>query len=140
MQPDAPEEGRTDRRGPILFGLMAVGVLAPHVFGLIVTVLTAPATPPLFYGRLILWGAMIVLLYMGYLWTRWVILVGVILGASTLTWQALSALQAGYAVPAADFAALGLVQVTAGGLLFGSRSLRDWLHARRARRVGAKID
>lgn len=139
MQPDTPLGGKTDRRGPILFGLMAVCVLAPHIFGLVVTLLNAPTAPPLFYGRLILWGAFVTLLYLGYLWARWVILVGIVLGATTLGWQALAAMQAGYTVPAADFAALALAQVTAGGLLFGSRTLRDWLRARRSQRTGSKI-
>jgi hypothetical protein len=139
MEADVPEGGKTDRRGPILFGLTAVGVLAPHVFGLVVTLLNAPAAPLLVYGRLILWGALLYLLGRGYLWIRWVVLVGVVLGASTLGLQAVRALQAGYRLPAADFAVLALAQVGAAALLFGSRSLRDWLKARRSRRVGPKI-
>jgi len=139
MGPDVPEGGKTDRRGPILFGLMAVGVLAPHVFGLVVTLLSAAAVPPLLYGRLIFWGALVYLLGRGYLWIRWVIVFGVVLGASTLGLQAVRALQEGYRLPAADFAVLALGQVAAAALLFGSGSLRDWLKARRSRRVDAKF-
>jgi len=139
MEPDVPEGGKTDRRGPILFGLMTVGVLAPHLFGLVVTLLSAAAAPPLFYGRLILWGALVYLLGRGYLWIRWVILFGVVVATSTLGLQAVRALQEGYRLPAADFAVLALGQVSAAALLFGSRSLRDWLKARRSRRIGSKI-
>jgi hypothetical protein len=140
MPEQTPQQHKADRRGPILFGLMAFGVLAPHVFGVAVNLSTGAAAPPIQFVRLILWGGAVGLLYLGYLGARWLILVGVVLGAATLGWQAVAMVQAGYPVPAADFAALALAQVGGAALLFGSRTLRDWLAERRARRVGRKIE
>ncbi len=140
MPEETPQKGKADRRGSILFGLMALGVLAPHIFGLAVNLSTGAAAPPILFFRLILWGGAVYFLYLGYLGVRWLVLAGVVLGASALGWQALAMLKAGYPVPAADFAALALAQVGGGALLFGSRTLRDWLAARRTRRVGKKTE
>lgn len=139
MQRDAPGKGKIDRSGPVLFGLMAFCVLVPHIFGLAVNLVTSPGTPSILFGRLILWGGALYFLYLGYLGVRWLILAGVILGVFTLGWQALKMMQAGYTVPAADFAALALAQIAGAALLFGSRTLHNWLVARRARRVDSKI-
>jgi hypothetical protein len=135
MLPDTPQPEKPDRRGPILFGLMAGGVLAPHVFALVAGVLASAGTPPILFVRLILWGGSVFVLYLGYLGIRWLILASVVLGASTLGLEAVRTLQAGYPVPAAEFAALALAQVGGAALLFGSRSVHDWLVARRARRA-----
>ncbi len=136
MQPDAREGGGSDRRGPILFGVMAICVLAPHIFGLVVNLWTSSAAPAILFGRLFLWGGAVYFLYLGYLGVRWLVLAGVVLGASTLGWQAVAMLNAGYPVPAADYAALALAQVGAVAVLFGSRTLSDWLKARQSRRSG----
>jgi hypothetical protein len=135
MSDQTPQQEATGRRGPILFGLMALGVLAPHVYALIVTFLTSLAAPPILFVRLILWGGAVFFLYLGYLGVRWLILAGVVLGASTLAWESVSSLKAGFPVAAADFAALALAQIAGAALLFGSRTLRDWLAARRLRQV-----
>jgi hypothetical protein len=140
MPEQTPQPQQADRRGPILFGLMAFGVLAPHVFGLAVSLWNGGAAPPIQFVRPILWGVAVFLLYLGYLGVRWLILAGVVLGAATLGWQAAAMLQAGYPVAAADFAALALAQIGGGALLFGSRTLRDWLAAQRARRLGRRIE
>jgi hypothetical protein len=135
MPVKTPERGATDRHGPILFGLMAVGLLLPHLYAFLVSFLTSPLTPPILYGRPILWGAIVYFLYLGYPGVRWLVLAGVVLGASTLGWQAMTVMQAGYPLPAAGFAALALAQVAGAALLFGSRTLREWLLARRSKRL-----
>lgn len=131
-----PQQEKRDRRGPILFGLMAVGVLLPHVYAPIVALTTGLPLAPVLFVRLVLWGGAVLFLYLGYLGARWLILAGVVLGASTLLWQAVSAFQAGYPVAAADFAVLALAQIGGAALLFASGRLRAWLKARRSKRIG----
>lgn len=136
MAENTPQQGKTDRRGPILFGLMALGVLLPHVYAPIVAFMTGLPLAPILFVRLVVWGGAVLFLYLGYLGARWLILAGVVLGASTLLWQAVSSYQAGYPVAAADFAVLALAQAGGAALLFGSGTLRDWLKARRSKRAG----
>ena len=140
MPENTPQQGKTNRHGPILFGLMAFGVLVPHGYPLLLNLVTGPAMPPILLLRLLVWGGIVYFLYLGYLGARWLILAGVALGAFTFGWEAVSVMRLGYTVPAATFAALALAQVGGAALLFGSGALRDWLAARRARRVGKKIE
>jgi hypothetical protein len=105
-----------------------------------VNVLTSPGTPPILFVRLLLWGGAVCLVYLGYFGVRWLLLAGVVLGASTLGWEAVKTLEAGYPVAAADFAALALAQIGGAVLLFASRTLRDWLAALRVRRIDKQIE
>lgn len=136
MPENTPRQGKIDRRGPILFGLMAVGVLLPHVYAPIVAFMAGLPLAPVLILRLLLWGGALLFLYLGYLGARWVVLAGAVLGAGTLAWQAVISFRAGYAVAAADFAVLALAQVGGAALLFGSGALRAWLKTRYLKRIG----
>ena len=108
MPEDTPQQGKTDRHGPILFGLMAFGVLVPHGYPLLLDLATGPEMPPILFLRLLVWGGIVYLLYLGFLGARWLILASVALGAFTFGWEAVSVLRLGYTVTAAPFAALAL--------------------------------